>query len=518
MPGLTPLLPELARRGGAACRLPPQRFLGAALWAAATVLVLPPPACAAADTRPGLQPCRITGVEHGALCGSVRRPLDPAQPAGTAIDIHFAVLPALAHNRKPDPVFFFAGGPGQSALELAGTVTRLLQRLGNRRDVVLIDQRGTGLSAPLRCNDLPPNTPLAELVDTQRQLQRFAQCRQQLQTLPHGDLRHYTTVVAMQDAEAVRQRLGAERINLVGGSYGTRAVLEYMRQFPTATRRAVIDGVAPPDMVLPVSFSPDSQAALEKALAACEAETACRQRYPTLRADWQALLQSLPRTFDVAHPLTGRREPLLLGRDTLLSLVRAPLYVPALAAGLPAALHEAAQGRLEALVALGSAVSGSNSRRGRLYEGMHFSVVCSEDLPRVGVATDAPGADFGSGFAEQYQKACADWPRGPVAAAFYALPPAAHATLVLSGGADPATPPRHGQRVAQALGPQARHAVVDNAGHGVMGLLCMRDALFRFIDAESDADALKVDLGCASRLPRPPAFLPPGQSGAGRTP
>ncbi len=473
---------------------------------------------AAAETRPGLTPCRIAGVEHGALCGSLRRALDPAQPGGTAIDVHFAVLPALARNRKPDPVFFFAGGPGQSALELAGTVSRLLNRLSHRRDLVLIDQRGTGQSAPLRCEELPPYTPLSEGVDPARQMQRYRQCLQQLQALPHGDLRHYTTWVAMQDADAVRKALGAERINLVGGSYGTRAVLEYMRQFPQATRRAVLDGVAPPDMGLPVSFSGDSQAALEGAFAACEAEAACAARFPTLRPDWRALLNSLPREFSVAHPLTGVSERLTLGRDALLSLVRAPLYMPALASALPAALHAAAQGRLEPLAALASAMgSGGGRRSAQLYEGMHFSVVCSEDLPRLGLNTEVPGADFGDGFAQQYQRVCSGWPQGPVPAAFYTLPPARHATLVFSGGADPATPPRHGQRVTQALGALARHQVVPQAGHGVMSLPCMRDVLFRFIDAETDADALQVDSACAARVPRPPSFLP-ARAAPGRTP
>ena len=478
------------------------------MWAAAAPLA-PAPA-AAADARPDLLPCRLTGVEHGALCGSLRRPLDPAQPAGTHIDVHFAVLPALARNRKADPVFFFAGGPGQSALELAGGVSRLLSRLSNRRDLVLIDQRGTGQSAPLRCEALPPGTPLAQGVDPARQLQRYDECLKQLLKLPHGDLRHYTTWLATLDADAVRQRLGAERINLVGGSYGTRAVLDYMRQFPHSTRRAVIDGAAPPDMVLPAASSADSQAALDAVFQACETEAACQRRYPALRAEFSALMKSLPRVFTVAHPLTGAIESLSLNRDALMSLLRAPLYSPALAAALPAALHEAAQGRLAPLAGLASALGGSGGGRrlGQLYEGMHFSVICSEDLPRLDQSTEVPAADFGRGFAEHYRAVCKAWPLGPVPAEFYKLPVTEHATLVLSGGADPATPPRHGQRVAQALGPRARHQVVMHAGHGVMALPCMRDVLYRFIDADSDADALQVDAGCAAKVPRPPAFLP----------
>jgi hypothetical protein len=145
---------------------------------------------------------------------------------------------------------------------------------------------------------------------------------------------------------------------------------------------------------------------------------------------------------------------------------------------------------------------------GQMAEGMHFSVVCAEDVPRLPQAADLPGPDFGNSFARLYQRVCAQWPQGAVAESFYTVPKAEAATLVLSGGIDPVTPPRHGERTAQALGDLARHVVVPNAGHGVISLGCMRDVLFRFIDAETDADALAVDASCATSIPRPPAFQP----------
>ena len=483
---------------------------------AAAALVVLATGATAAESRPGLKPCRLKGVEHDALCGVLSRPLNPAEPAGKRVDIHYAVLPALARNRKPDPVFFFAGGPGQSARDVGGTVSRILARLGYRRDVVLIDQRGTGLSAPLLCDEPPAAAPLVDAVDPDRQAAFLQACLSKLKTLPHGDLRQFTTTIAMQDADAVRQALGAEQINIVGGSYGTRAVLEYQRQFPKTVRRAVIDGVAPPDMVLPMAMSTDNQAALDALLAACKADPACAQRHPTLAEDWRALLARLPQQVRVQHPLTGVQEQLTLTRSFVLGLVRGPLYAPSLAAALPLAVSEAAQGRFEALVGLGS-VMGSRST-GRMAGGMHFSVVCAEDLPRLAQATDRPGRDFGGAAVELYEKTCAQWPRGEVPAAFYSVPAAPAATLVLSGGADPVTPPRHGERVTKALGANARHVVVPQAGHGVMSLPCMRDVLFRFIDAATDADALAVDATCAVGIPRPALFVPPGlaASGAGK--
>lgn len=471
-----------------------------------TIAALCAAAAPAAELRPGLKPCRLSGLENDALCGVVRRPLDPAQPQGTQIDIHYAVLPALARNRKPDPVFFFAGGPGQSAIELAGPVARMQGRVLNRRDVVLVDQRGTGRSAPLACDDPPPTAPLAESADPGSQERQMRECLAKLKALPHGDLRHYTTWVAMQDADAVRAALGAAQINVVGGSYGTRAVLEYLRQFPKQVRRAVIDGVAPPDMVLAAAFSTDNQAALDAVFSACEAEPACRQRHPQLQQNWRGLLASLPREASVAHPVTGEVQKMTVTRELVLGLARAPLYVPALASALPQAIDEASRGRFGPMVGLASAMGGG--RLGRLQAGMHFSVVCAEDIPRLARATDAPGADFGTAFADQYRRICAEWPRGTVPEAFYTLPAAPAPVLVLSGGADPVTPPRHGERVTRALGAKARHVVVPQAGHGVMAIGCMRDAIFRFIDEPDDGEALKTEAGCAEKMPRPQAFRP----------
>jgi pimeloyl-ACP methyl ester carboxylesterase len=471
------------------------------------------------EGAPGLSRCRLEGVEHDAWCGKLRRPLDPAQPAGTQIDVHYAVLPALARRKLPDPVFVFAGGPGESAIDVAAPMSRVLGRFLNRRDVVLVDQRGTGRSAPLKCDTPSALQPLAALADGLQQLQRLNQCRDKLAARPEGRLGLYTTTIAMADIDAVRRALGAERINAIGASYGTRAVLEYMRQFPAAVRRAVIDGVAPPDMRLPISASSDNQAAFDAVLAACQREPACAARHPKLRDAWQALLASLPRDVTVAHPATGRSESVRLDRDTVLGMVRATLYVPALASALPLAVAEAAAGRFEPLFGLSSALSGSGGIG--VAEGMHFSVVCAEDMSDAAAAArkDAPGADFGDAFARLYAGVCAGWPRGAVPPAFYTLPPAPAPTLVLSGGADPVTPPRHGERVAKALGANARHVVVPQAGHGVMMLPCMRDVVFRFIDAAESPEALAVDAACATGVPRPPAFVPPAPdpaSGAAR--
>jgi pimeloyl-ACP methyl ester carboxylesterase len=488
--------------------------------AAGAVAVAPASAPVPSEARPvsaggpalALHACRLHGLAHDALCGTLKRPLDPAHLAGVQIDLQVAVLPALARQKQPDPIFFFAGGPGQSAIALAGAADRLLGRLGDRRDIVLIDQRGTGHSAPLQCDTPSAADAFARALDRTKLVAAMDACRGALQKLPWGDLRFYTTTIAMGDADAVRAALGAERIDLVGGSYGTRAALEYLRLYPQHVRRVVLDGVAPPDMALPDSFNIDGRAALEAVFRDCAREPVCAGTHAGLADAWQRLLASLPRTVDIADASTGRPQRATFTRDALNDLVRPALYQPAIAAILPHAIEEAAAGRFDALVAL--ADTGGSGSPIDLSEGEHFSVVCAEDVPRL----PAPAATGPAGFDEVYRRACAQWPRGEVAPAFYTIPRSAAPVLLLSGGLDPVTPPRHAARVAAALGERARHVVVANSGHGVSSLPCMHDVLQRFIEAADDGAALAVDARCADKMPRPPAYEPPRPRAAASAP
>jgi pimeloyl-ACP methyl ester carboxylesterase len=459
----------------------------------------------------GPTPCRVNGIRGQVQCGQIERPLNPDDKNGRKIAIHYVVLPAAARNKAPDPVFFFAGGPGQSAIKVASTVETLTTRLSGRRDIVLIDQRGTGKSAPLDCDEDDQKTSLQASSSIEQIATRLAQCKKQLETLPYGDLRFFSTTIAMQDAEAIRLDLGYEKINLVGASYGTRAVLEYMRQFPQSTRRAVIDGVAPPDMRLPLSGAPDAQAALDQLIDDCTAQAQCNKTYPKLLDQWRLLLQSLPKQTTITHPVTGRTESLQVDRDMLMNFLRGPLYVPGLSALLPFAISEGAQGRFTALIGLASALS-SGPRQ--LSWGMHLSVICSEDFSLIEKmsASDkesfSKARDFGSQFSSIYQKICPTWPRAIVAPEFYQVPLAKSPVLVLSGGIDPVTPTRHGEQVTKSLGSMARHVVGPKLGHGLMAQGCGRDLLFKFINQSDVGLAVKENSDCLTAIPRPTVMIP----------
>ena len=474
-------------------------------------MTLLPAWAGAAPLPPGLSACRIHGIRYEVRCGTVARLLDPSRPQGPRIDVHYVVVPAVSRKGAPDPVFLLAGGPGQSAISLAGDVLPLFARLHNSRDLVFVDQRGTGRSAPLDC-PRHSRAPL-QLLDTDAETRELRQCRQELEKLPYigapADLGFFTTTLAMQDLDAVREALGADTLNLIGASYGTRAALEYQRQFPAHLRRSVLDGVAPPDMVLPVSAARDNEAALQSLWSACATEPACQAAFPHLQGDWTSLKTSLPRDVTVRDPRSGRQVTLRLTLPVLLGAVRGPLYSPVFAAALPQAITAAAHGSFEPLVTLGG-FAAPPGREG-LAAGMHFSVICAEDAPLMDRAGAAPANEFGDLFADLYARVCAEWPRGAVPAQFYAVQRAVAPVLLLSGGLDPMTPPRHAERVAAQLGPQALAVTVPNAAHGVMSIGCLSDVIYRFINAPDSAAALAVDATCARTIPRPLAFiLPPG--------
>jgi len=476
-------------------------------------------AMALAACRPGgdnavarLEGCRIPGVDREVRCGTVSMPEDPDQPQGKTIEIRFAVIPAVARNKQPDPVFVLAGGPGQAATRTGRQMLPVLKEVNARRDIVFIDQRGTGGSNPLECK--VEETSMSATFEQSQQIERLGACLKELR----GDLRQYATWIAVRDFDAVRARLGAEQVNLWGGSYGTRAALEYMRQFPQRVRSAVLDGVAPPDMVLPVSFALDADAALAALVDTCASDERCRHRHPRMAQRVEELLTEADRGIEarVPHPLTGLPEPLKIDRRVMSSLLRVPLYSPQLSAVLPYALDQASSGDFTPLVALSAAVAGGINEN--FAAGMHFAVVCAEDLPRVNDVQRAQVAAtrFGNAFLDVYERACRGVPARAVPPGFYEIPASRTPVLVLSGGLDPATPPRHGARVAERLG-NARHIVSPYLGHIVSVNGCAPTQIAHFI---RDAGFDKVDAGCLTRLPAATFFEPiePGDAAKAATP
>lgn len=440
-------------------------------------------------------PCVLEAVTREARCLDLDVPENPDAPNGRRLSIHVAVVPATGLRPLSDAIFVFAGGPGQSATELAGAVLPLFAGLEARRDVVFVDQRGTGKSQPLRCEP-PKKRPLAEQLDEATNEAQLIACRERFADAG-VDLAQYATWVAMRDIELVRTTLGYGRINLWGASYGTRAALEYARQFPDSVRSVVIDGVAPALTPLPIEISLDTEASFDSLSARC---TNCLDGGSFANALNQMLDGQNP--VEAIDPAYGGTVRFSLSRAQRVGLARGPLYAPMLAAALPLAVERASRGDFTSLIGLNAALGD-----GSLYAGMHFSVICAEDVPRLdeGELARLNGTRVGTAMVKEYVKSCRNWPTRSVPSAFFEPPRFSAPTLLLSGGTDPATAPRHAADVAKTL-PNATHLIGPALGHGVSMTGCGPMLVHDFI---AHGDAKTLDGGCLVDLPHPPLFEAP---------
>jgi pimeloyl-ACP methyl ester carboxylesterase len=412
-------------------------------------------------------------------------------------------LPSLAPEPAPDPLFFLAGGPGQAAAQMAAQVREIFRPILRRRDVILVDQRGTGKSHPLECRS--DSNSLQELTESEeRSIDRLKKCLAGYD----ADVRLYTTPIAMDDLDDVRAHLGYDRINLYGGSYGTRAALVYVRLHGTHVRSMVLDGVAPTDMRIPLYAARDAQRALEKLLTDCDADTACRSAQPGLAMRVRALLKRLsdhPARVEVMHPRTGIRESVVIEARIVAGVLFGALYSPLTASLVPALIARAEQNDFQNLLALAYADEASGDN---MSIGMQLSVLCSEDATRVtrdDVSRESAGTIFGLHLLGGQLRACGIWPRGQIDDDYFRPVNSLVPALVLSGDLDPVTPPGWGDAVTQHL-KNARHITVPATGHGVIGTPCGQELIEDFVEHGS-ADGL--DVSCVTRVRRPPFFLTP---------
>lgn len=448
-----------------------------------------------------LHPCVTDEGPNDALCGTLRVYENRQTRSGRQISLNIVVLPAIG-SPAPDPLFFLAGGPGQGAAQLAPQLRQVFRPIQKTRDIVLIDQRGTGKSNGLECKSNEES--LKGLMETeQAAADRLRKCLAGYD----ADVRLYTTPIAMDDLDQVRDWLGYDRINLYGGSYGTRAALVYLRQHGDHVRSMVLDGVAPTDMRLPLFVARDAQRSLDSWLLRCDADKHCHALYPDLGVRVRALLARLeasPARVRMVHPRTGVTEETQVDARVVASLLFGALYSPVTASMLPALIDRAEHDDFEALLALGMADDSSSG----VSVGMQLSVLCSEDAPLVtqhDLDRETAGNLFGGRLFADQVTACGFWPRGAIDASYYQPVKSDVPTLVLSGEVDPITPPVWGQEVTSELR-NARHFTASASGHGVFGTPCGVRLIDEFLD-KGKADA--IDGTCLKNVKAPPFFLTP---------
>ena len=338
-------------------------------------------AASPAATLP-LEDCRLESTALGgsaaARCGWLEVPENRADPHGRKLRLHVAVVPALRLEPAADPLFLLSGGPGQSAGDMYLSTAPAFARIRRDRDIVLVDQRGTGRSNRLDCK-FPDDTEFTQF-DPARLRELVRPC---LATLP-GDPRFYTTSIAVRDLDEVRAALGYQSVNLYGVSYGTRVAQHYLRRYPQYVRAVILDGVVPAQLALGPDVAIEAQRALDQAFARCAADPSCNRAFPDIDRrfrDLQARLQKQPLTLSIPDPLSAEPKTAALGAAELSAAVRLLSYLDETVSVLPLLIHEAdAGGHPQALAAQYLMIKRATDAQ--IANGMHFAVVCSEDAPR----------------------------------------------------------------------------------------------------------------------------------------
>lgn len=459
-----------------------------------------------AAPRLELESCRLPSLDEEARCGTYEVWENRAARQGRRISLRVAVLPALGDDPAPDPVLFFAGGPGGSAVDAAPELSFIYHELRRHRDLLLIDQRGTGRSHPLECSYQGQERGVEQALEEFLPTEGVRACRDELEK--QADLTRYTTADAVDDFDEVRAALGYEKVNLVGGSYGTRVVQTYLRRHPEVVRTAVLEGVVPFDARSPLTFAHDAQQAFDGLAAECAADPDCHRAFPDPAGDLRAVLARLdeaPVAVPIVDPESGEEKSFQVSRNVFIQTLRYMLYNPISSLQVPLFLRRAGAGDFAPIGQQGYTAAGGLLKS--LPDGIYLSVTCAEDVAFIDPAAiprSTEGTFLGDFRVRQQRAACALWPRAEVAEGFLEPVRSEVPTLVLSGERDPVTPPGWGAEVARTL-PNSRHLVVPDGAHGFFGLPgaeCVDRLVAELVDS-GRVDGLDVD-ACAAAVRRPP--------------
>ena len=468
----------------------------------------PPPCRAAPVARLALAPCELHQPQGLTLtqarCGQLAVPENPADPHGRRIELRIAVVPAVSTRKRPDPLFVLAGGPGMAATDFYASVAPVFGPIRRDRDIVLVDQRGTGGSNALDCELGEEDLYETSTADIVAQAER---CLRLLRA--HADVRYYTTSLAVQDLDRVRAALGYDRINLYGSSYGTIVAQQYVRRFPDRVRSVILDGVVPPELALGAASALDAQSAVDRIFSRCAEQPSCQARFGNPADTYEkvrAELATHPVWVDLTDPTSGEPYRLQFTSNQLAMVLRLASYTPELAALLPLDLHEAdAAGDFAPL-------AGQFLLIDRVYgdavaEGMNNTVVCAEDVPyyQVTAAERAQIAKtfLGTSQLDGLEAICRIWPRGPVDPDFHQPLHSSAPALLLSGSNDPITPPRYAAQASRGF-EHSVNLVLRGFGHGQLTDPCMAGVMARFVGR---ATVTGLDTSCTRHLEPTPFFL-----------
>ncbi|HEX6903744.1 MAG TPA: alpha/beta fold hydrolase [Thermoanaerobaculia bacterium] len=453
----------------------------------------------AVEVKP--HPCRVPGSEQDVLCATYPVWENHETKKGRKIGLNIVILPALGPDKQPDPIFEFGGGPGQAITEFGGYYPKDLRQ---KRDVVLIDQRGTGRSNPLQCSFYGEPVDFRRAAGDLFPIDAVRKCRQELEK--RADLTQYTTTASADDLNEIRRWLGYDKINLSGGSYGTRMAQVYWRRYPETVRSVVILGVARQGSYIPLAHAYAGQRALDLLLAECASQPECRAAYPDTKADLKAIKERIDKgvTVTVTNTRTGEKQEVRPTWGLIAEGIRFLMYGQA-AGSLPLQIRKAAQGDLAPLVQM--SIERRLGITEGLYFGMNFSVTCAEDLPYITeemIREKTAGTYLGDYRIRQQKAVCEVWPRGGIPADYHELVRSDVPALLISGDRDPVTPPDLAEETARHM-TNHLHVIVPRGSHGGDSE-CIANLVRDFIDR---ASVKGLDSSCVANIYGPVKFMMP---------
>lgn len=441
-----------------------------------------------------------SGATTEAWCAPFQVAEDRSDPGSRKLDLRLALIPS-AQAADDDFIVYLAGGPGQSAIDTWPQTAAALGPARKRRHVLLLDQRGTGGSNALDCKALAQASDQLEFdIEATRVATRA--CLQEVGT--HADPRQYTTTVAVEDLEELRQALGAPQFDLVGVSYGTRVAQQYLKRHPEGVRSLVLDSAAPNELVLGAEFARNLDDALKAQFARCAALPDCAKAFPDPYASVIELrdsLRAMPRQVSYADPLSFEPRSGRLDEYGLAGLMRLFAYAPETAALIPHTVAQALAGNEAPLMGQLGVISASVEDLAG--SGMAISVVCAEDADRLQADPSDASTVLGNLLVETIKEQCEIWPRGSRPADFNEPASGPAPTLVLAGEFDPVTPPRYGEQVVSHLS-NARLIVASGQGHNVIGRGCLPKLVAEFMDTLTPQT---LDASCVEQLGPIPHFI-----------
>jgi len=459
----------------------------------------------AQGVRAQLTPCNIAGLSGDVRCGSVEVFENRPARSGRKIQLSVSVTRAIDADRASDPLFLFAGGPGQAASGMGDFANTAFSLVRKKRDLVFVDVRGTGKSAPLNCRFYRTASDFFGAFYPEASV-RF--CGDSLGA--RADLRQYTTPIIADDIDDVRAALGYDRINIYGTSYGSRLAFVYLRQHPERVRAVVMKAIVPTNAHMPMGYAQDAEHALKLLARDCAADAECATRYQDFESEFRTVVErakqgKLRAAWPAQPVIAGIQlgDSVTLGADALTATIMGFMQSVGSRASLPRAVHRAFLGDaselMQAILFYRTSLDG-----GQIAIGMHLSVMCSEDtrwLDARKAAHENSTTFLGDARVRAQIAACRNWPQGDPGRD-YDKPVRSNArVLLVSGELDPNTPARWGEEALRTL-PNARHVILPLVAHSFSSVAtCGAQFVADFIERASTRD---LDLSCLSQIRLPP--------------